>query len=1025
MVEELTPTEEHYLKRELLKFQLDKELSALNDQFALRRFGYPFSAEDPKLGTPKTPRKGGLMSVMASPAETISRKSTENDTLGKTGNLTSRKNQDEGTDFPMLSYVLREIIMPFPMFSKDIAKNEEFWKYKVQVFFEHFMSLGFSNSYDREEATKRRRISKKLGKTVLLLFNSGVGVSQEVKYYNQDAFILKQDEKKKTAGVEEFAIPTRESLQYLYTNEPVFINGWDINIVAVVDDSSLFGRKRLPSEPKPAAFSSKWVKNAFSKPASPAALFSKLGITDSHNTSKDSKYLHYYILKLINVNNPDKTFYTAKSYDDFKQLKRSLKNEFPGKQNARLPRHTKKSAEIVSQPISFDYSQSLATPKEKIISVFQNDSPGASIASSDSNQDSNSNDSVSYESSVVKREKETSDELDDESFEEFHDAQESRSNGLLSEKMRTSLRQYLRTLCGDKEISSSSSLADFFGGDTISQSSFSKGLKEDIERRKAVDITNLENQVQFQKLALEKTLQLRESMKALKTSVLKDEKYLLSFIQELKEKTKVVDLSPLLFSFVEWCKIYVSSTIYQVFLGNDSGYEFFTQIKRLNRLVPYSVMGQIMRFTNPIGIMKAMMDLFMAQPFGSQSLLQTMFSTVLSDDLKSQEKVIQALEQKMQQETSLSSEVIKCLKDCVFKNENDEIISMEAVHKESAETTVPFSLVLLIKNGELGNLSHEAVGEVIESYSTWKAKQSSSSDLPFIEDQMGDRYFSNVKELLQLYIRERDKKLMRRLWQDPELSQLLKSMLTLLYEPMVKIFKVARVDIALKNFERFMNDLIKLVSNVFDGRLGTSLKFNVVESINDLVTKHQDSFLLFIHDVYQNDTEGIFEGFITWFVKIIKFLQNSKYGTGDLRIDFNKLFKEAEINEKLLIDQLDNVIEKKQAARQIYKKMLDSRMKEQKDSKLTAAKVVENNWKELNSLVMPPESNAFGLQDGEIVDLDLDAADYGHLFEEGDDKELETKYQSILNKELDESEIEKFGELVFADALENYLNSLV
>ena len=44
------------------------------------------------------------------------------------------------------------------------------------------------------------------------------------------------------------------------------------------------------------------------------------------------------------------------------------------------------------------------------------------------------------------------------------------------------------------------------------------------------------------------------------------------------------------------------------------------------------------------------------------------------------------------------------------------------------------------------------------------------------------------------------------------------------------------------------------------------------------MTKHQDSFYKFVQDVYLNDTEGIFEGFIKWITKIIRFLHCCKYG---------------------------------------------------------------------------------------------------------------------------------------------------
>lgn len=1010
MTDPLNPTEEHYLKRELLKFQLNHEFAALNDQYALRKFGYPFSSSDPTAPKAHTPIKGALKHAVTSiSSPTLSSQRTSISDRSVESEIQGFNN----TEFPMLSYVLKEFIMPFPLLSKESSMAEGFWQEKVQVFFEHFMSLGFSDSYDREESTKRRRISKKLNKAILLLFNSGIGTSQEAEYYEKDKFILQQTKAKKSTLLEEFAMPTRENLQYLLTKEPIFIGGWDINIVAVVTDVALFGKKKRSvaqtsvGNAKSSPLSPKWMKNTFGITASPAALFSKLTIMDASGSTKSSRNTHHFILKVTKESDPKNTFYCAKSYDDFKQLAHSLKTEFPGKQLARLPHKTKKSVSVVTSLDFFPESQVPSTPKEKIISSFSSDSPSSA--------------SLPVVDDLQKPKEDLEDDEDTDDLEEFQDAADTKNSNLISERMRTSLRQYLRTLCSDKEVSLSANLSKFLTATTINPEKFSKEIQEDISHRKMVDVTNLENQVRFQKLALEKSLELQDAMKEFKTSLLKDENYLLGLVQEIKEKSKMKDLSPLLLSFVEWCKIYLSSTIYQIFLGNDSGYEFYTQVKRLHRLMPYSVMGQIMRFTNPMGIMKAMIELFMAQPFGSQSLLQTMFSTILSDDLKSQEKIIQELERKALQDAKLSLEVIQCLKNTVFKNEYGEIIDMESAHKESESTKMPISLVILLRNAETGKVSHEAVGEIIESYSAWKLQQKSTADLMVDDNESQGQYFSHIKELLQLYIRERDKRLMRKLWQDPELSQLLKSIMTLLYEPMVRIFKVARVDIALKNFERFMNDLIKLVDDVLNGQLGGSTQFSVVEGINDLVTKHQDSFLEFIHDVYNHDTEGIFEGFITWIVKVVKFLQQSKFGTDNERIDFNQLLRKSDVEINLFVKQLDNLIDKKQVARKTYRKLLDLKMKdEEKKMNGNATKVLESKWKELNSFVLPSNNGTFGLQDGELVDLDLDAADYDYLCND-DECVLEKEYQELLDEKVEDYEIEKFGKEVFEHELKKIL----
>lgn len=302
-------------------------------------------------------------------------------------------------------------------------------------------------------------------------------------------------------------------------------------------------------------------------------------------------------------------------------------------------------------------------------------------------------------------------------------------------------------------------------------------------------------------MALEKSLKLQDSMKDFKTSLLKDEKYLMSLLVEIKDNTKVEDLSPLLQDFVEWCKIYISSMIYQMFLGNDNSYELYTQIRRLHKLMPYTVMGQIMKFTNPIAIMRGMIELFMAQPFGGHSLLQTMFSTILTDDLKTQKVAIKELERKIAEMDPGASVVTKCLKDFVFNNDTKDehdtkLFTMDAVNAESESMNMPVPLIVLMKSAAANLIPDEVVAGLIESYSSWKLQKEDTDALNVTSEDQSGIYFTHVKDLWQLYIKEHDKQLMRQLWQDPELTQMLKAIVTMIYEPMVKIFKVARMDVA-------------------------------------------------------------------------------------------------------------------------------------------------------------------------------------------------------------------------------------
>ncbi|GMM57579.1 hypothetical protein DAKH74_041950 [Maudiozyma humilis] len=1034
---DLDAVQEHYLKRELLKFELEQELQELNDHDALRKFGFPFTASDPK----KVAKEGSRLAKSNSQDESLITQSASE----------SMKN----TDFPMLNYLLRKFVMTFPLFAKNVSIDESFWQTKVQVFFEHFTDLGFSDSYDLEQATKRKKLGQKFSKLILLLFNSGVGTSQEKSYYEMDKEFSLKNETRKRSKIEDFTIPTKENIQNLITNEPFFINGWDVNIVAVIDDSVLGDIAPLSNPTKIESSSSasmygvgslksthRWMKDTFAVQTSKTSLFSKLSLngsasestaTSSNSSPSKKKAITgktSFIVRVRNIDSEEAT-YVVKSYKAFKKLADSLIIQFPGKKLPHVPHKIKRRSHLhkVASNTSVSSRQSVSS---SLRSESSSQVPYTIDQSFDDDKDTTNQDEEELDQ----------DETDVMAY-----------GDLMDDKLRTSLRQYLRSLCRDEEVAISSTLVAFFDTDKISSLDDldNSVIKSDIKKRANTDISNLETQLNFQKLALEKSLILQDSMKEFKTKLLKDDSYLLDLANEIKEKTSITQLSPIFQDFIEWFKIYFSSLIFQTFIGNDNSYGLYTQIRRLHKLMPYTMMEQIVKFTNPMAIMKGMIDLFMAQPpqilGGGQSLLQTMFSTILTDDLKVYKARVKDLEELVLQQCPdkvSAKSIMKCLKEYVLdKSGKVKPFSIEDVHAESVAMGMPVVLIILMKYDDMSVVSNEAVTQVIESYTSWKVAlgdaassiaPDSKSSSPGPQLDKSAQYFQHIKELYALYMKEHDKRLMRQLWQDSELQSLLKAIVTLIYEPMVRVFKVAKMDVALRNFERFMSDLIKLLDMIMEGRTGANTQFNIIDSIYNLVTRHQDSFFEFLHDVYVNDTEQIFEGFILWFAKIIKFLQTSKYGDDDKRIDVNALIASAvkdasvELDAVLLKDQIDAVIKKKVDARKIYKEIVDLRTKEETANASNSKNgqpiehVMDKKWKEINDSIMPENTMNAGLADGELVDLDIDTKDFGYLKKEKGNT-LEDQYNSVLAREIDESEIQKLRAKYMVDILRDALSN--
>ena len=87
--------------------------------------------------------------------------------------------------------------------------------------------------------------------------------------------------------------------------------------------------------------------------------------------------------------------------------------------------------------------------------------------------------------------------------------------------------------------------------------------------------------------------------------------------------------------------------IYHLFVAEDNSTELFAQAQRIHGLMPYSILKNILRFSNPIAMLRGVLDLFLAQPFGQKSLLQRILSVTLNDDIKKLQKNIDVLRGKI------------------------------------------------------------------------------------------------------------------------------------------------------------------------------------------------------------------------------------------------------------------------------------------------------------------------------------------------------------------------------------------
>ena len=154
----------------------------------------------------------------------------------------------------------------------------------------------------------------------------------------------------------------------------------------------------------------------------------------------------------------------------------------------------------------------------------------------------------------------------------------------------------------------------------------------------------------------------------------------------------------------------VAATIYHLFLAEDNSPELLAQAKRIHSMIPYTALKQVIRFANPALVMSGVLDLFLAQPFGSRSLAQRVFAMALNDGIRSFQKSIDSLVAKVAD--PVLSTKLKNFSDAAEDTKN--IIRSEAVVDD-------VDLIVAILRSELftPELSPEQIGKVFNAYVAW------------------------------------------------------------------------------------------------------------------------------------------------------------------------------------------------------------------------------------------------------------------------------------------------------------------
>ncbi|KAK6843567.1 PX domain-containing protein [Apiospora arundinis] len=801
------------------------------------------------------------------------------------------------SELPILRYIFVHHVREFPFLDK--AREKEFWQDKLQVFLESFASKNISSSEDRLEETKRRKLAVKCRKVVELMMVSGVPTASGF------------EERIRFAEME---IVDRDAIDTGMLNtlpEGNYVNGWDVNVAGV-------------------------------------------RITSVKRKIRSHKHAEF----LLRVKRKQELeHFVGRRYGDFTRLHKQLRIELPGKVLPPVPKKNK--------------SDTAASSLLGRMTDGGGDSDASSLSSVSTMQPPNGESGGLRESmrnltvrdhrrnlstTSIGKSSRSSPRPSTDGASSPVPSPKSADAILWRENQRISLRAFLRSLLHDQQVAQTKAMQEFLTHDPMTPTDEDV---YDIMRRKAVDERRVEEQKQFYEIARKRAAELDVYMEQFRQDIV-ERNGLTMLFQEIKDKETIQDLSIQYQKFAEWLRIEVAATVYHLFLAEDNSPELFAQMKRIHSLIPYTLLKNAIRIANPAAVMASVLDLFLAQPFGSRSLMQRIFSAALNDGIRQQQKNIDAVAAKIGDDV-----FVKKLKAFT---EADEPIKL-SIREEAIADDV--DLIVAVLRSELIEppLTPEQIGRLYNAYVAFNNAVENVDE----ELKQGAQLFSYLKQLLKLYTRQRDKAMMLHMIEEPVTLQLLRDLFTIFYEPLVRVYKSANVYNSITDFSVFMDDMIQVVEKCREDDASADPN-QTVQAFIDLCQRHEHNFYKFVHEVHTHDN-GLFTQLMGWIEGILEFLRKGpKAGSLDVNALFEGGVTTGQVDKEKAIAEINNLISWQEARKKWHHDKTRQKMAAEGQANVDALPGVASM-----------QASDFGLNN-----MDLEVMGYDEDSEDEAEEELQT-----------------------------------
>lgn len=770
----LTPLRAHYLKKTLVKLEMEKEIQLLSRQDALSLLGPPFK-----------PSK-----------------------------------QTQQVSLPLLRFLFHHFVLTFP-FLRSAPPN--FFADKVQVFVDRFAERNISSTDDRDETTKRKKLGGRMSKWFVLLMSAAIhvkggdGAEEILKIADHDRNRL-------------FAAHDRR-----YKNKNGILDGgeesgtFDVNVIGVRTKKQKVGRLQRGK---------------------------------AHDEF------------IIRTRQPGgKETFVSRRYGDFARLADTLRLEFPEEEIPRPPPKDRRETDVKSPVHTAESSlnDSATDDIPQIGSLNLNPtspSPSDRLTSRDKLLPPSPSPN-SVDSAIHSARSSTSADSGTRSI---------MPGPLARERNRLTLRAYLRSLLKNPHVAESEALVSFLLSEPTTLTS---NEESDMLAREALDAVRDDEAKRFTDEANRRVAELRHHLQSFKEDLIQEDG-LTRIFGTIKSTPNVEDLPEKYRALLAWGRISLASTLFHMFVGGDASSDLFNQLKRIHGLMPYFMLRGILRVSNPVSMIRGVLDLFLAQPFGQRSLAQRMLTSNIQEEVRELSEMASRIALKV--EDDVLCERIRCFVCAPYdlqmemrqEAEKDRldiitvILKSDTLPGASADVPPPLPLTR--------NQIHRVVrsSRAYERYKEYR-KNLGKNDVDEGPDAIDDDawLYEDLHVLLKCLTRLRDKEQLVSLLFEGVTSELLKDIVTIFYSPLAQVYKAANIADSLSDLQAFINDLIRTVEGNED--LSYTDPQKTVQVFIDLVSRHEGRFYSFVHQVHSKGS-GLFDGLMHWVELFINFIRGPEDG---------------------------------------------------------------------------------------------------------------------------------------------------